>query len=35
VRRRLLSVAHWIDRVMGALLIVLGIGMLISALRGS
>lgn len=34
VRRRLLGVAHWIDRVMGALLIVLGIGMLISALRG-
>ncbi|WP_293374664.1 LysE family transporter [Nevskia sp.] len=34
IRRRLLRVGHWIDRVMGALLIVLGIGMLASVLRG-
>ncbi|MCX7059389.1 MAG: LysE family transporter [Gammaproteobacteria bacterium] len=34
VRRRLLGIAHWIDRVMGALLIALGIGMLISVAGG-
>ena len=34
IRRRLLRVGHWIDRVMGALLIVLGLGMLMSAMRG-
>lgn len=34
VRRRLLGVAHWIDRVMGVLLIVLGFGMLAALLRG-
>lgn len=34
VRRRLLGIAHWIDRVMGALLIALGIGMLVSVAGG-
>lgn len=34
VRRRLVGIAHWIDRVMGALLIALGIGMLVSVARG-
>lgn len=34
VRRRLLGIAHWIDRVMGALLIALGIGMLASVASG-
>jgi threonine/homoserine/homoserine lactone efflux protein len=32
-RRRLRSVAHWIDRAMGAVLLALGVGMLFSLLR--
>lgn len=34
VRARLVAHAHWIDRVMGALLVLLGLGMLVSLLRG-
>lgn len=33
VRRRLRHVAHWIDRGMGAVLVVLGLGMLVELLR--
>lgn len=34
VRRHLLGVAHWIDRVMGVLLIALALGMLAALLQG-
>ncbi|MGH8457388.1 MAG: LysE family translocator [Stenotrophobium sp.] len=32
IRQRLLASAHWIDRVMGAILITLGIGMIVAGL---
>lgn len=35
VRRRLLGIAHWIDRAMGVLLIALGLGMVVALLRGA
>ena len=33
-RRKLRHVAHWIDRAMGVVLLVLGLGMLVGLLRG-
>ncbi len=34
IRKRLISSAHWIDRVMGAILLLLGAGMLASVVHG-